>query len=202
MDAASRSPYLILNIPETASREEIDAAYSGLMSRFSEENYLGSPLWDMAAEKRQEIQSAYQHLNGVTEKAKPQLLPSEQAVSPSICCRVRDLLNRGDLEEAHALLTAQPDWDSDPELLYLRGILAWKHGWMDEASQLVRRAADAVPTNQEYQNALEKFCAKPKPFSRPNGEKGSFCSRFESAACITECCCECFCEGICDSIDC
>ena len=109
---------------------------------------------------------------------------------------------QGKLHEADVLLREQPDCDNNPELLYLRGVCAWKRGWLDEASRLVRRAADAVPTNREYQNAVEKFCVKSKPITGSKKAESRCCSRFDFAACSAECCCECVCEGICDSIDC
>ncbi|MBO4419481.1 MAG: tetratricopeptide repeat protein [Oscillospiraceae bacterium] len=171
------------------------------MSRFSEENYLGSPLWDMAAEKRRNIHSAYALLTG-REAAAPESPAAASAVPDCVSTRIRDLLNKGNLEEANGLLMEQPDRDSNPEWLYLRGICAWKRGWMDEAGQFVRRAADAVPSNQEYQNAVEKFCAKPSAFSQPTKGKQGVCSKFDCAACSAECCCECVCESICESIDC
>ena len=202
MDAVSQSPYEILNLPETATREEIDTAYSKLMSRFSEENYLGSPLCDLAAEKRRNIQSAYQRLTDAATDAVPHSSPSEPTESNTVSYRVRNLLNQGKLHEADVLLREQPDCDNNPELLYLRGVCAWKRGWLDEASRLVRRAADAVPTNREYQNAVEKFCVKSKPITGSKKAESRCCSRFDFAACSAECCCECVCEGICDSIDC
>ena len=215
MSTEKQNAYQILGVPETASPDEIRAAYEKLMERYSEANYLGSPLWDMAEEKRRSLEAAYRQLCGTeapfaddadpvqpdeTEPVQPDEADSDRSASVNI--RVRSLLNLGNLEDALSLLNAQPDRDSNPEWIYLRGIAAWKQGWLDEANRLIRRATELVPTNLEYKTGLEKLYTSPVPLSdRDKKERSWKCCKdnwFEFCGiCGAECLCEALCEGIC-----
>ena len=52
-------PYKILGIPNTATEEEVKAAYRELAKKYHPDNYADSPLADLANEKMQEINEAY-----------------------------------------------------------------------------------------------------------------------------------------------
>lgn len=208
MTIEEQNAYQILGVPETASPEELRDAYEKLEERYSETNYLGSPLWDMAAEKRRSVEAAYRLLNGAEapSAAEPEPIQPDQTNSdrsPSVNIRVRSLLNLGNLEDALSLLNAQPDRDSNPEWIYLRGIAAWKRGWLDEAHRLIRRAAELVPKNQEYQTGLEKLYTSPVPLSdRDKKERSWKCCKenwFEFCGiCGAECLCDAICDGLCN----
>ena len=207
MTVEEQNAYQILGVPETASPEELRDAYEKLEERYSETNYLGSPLCDMAAEKRQSIEAAYRLLSSAetpsadeTEPIQPEQTNSDRSSSVNI--RVRSLLNLGNLEDALSLLNAQPDRDSNPEWIYLRGIAAWKRGWLDEANRLIRRAVELVPKNQEYQTGLEKLYTSPVPLSERDKKERSWKWCKENwlefcGICGAECLCEAICEGIC-----
>lgn len=197
MTEEQKNAYQVLGLPETASPEEIREAFDRLEERFSETNYLGSPLWDMAAEKRELIRAAYAALTrgeGPTEEA-----PSDQWPLPgdSVSVKIRKLLNANDLDGAEGLLAAQPDAETNPDNIYLRGMIAWKRGWLDEAAKNVEKAARLAPQNAEYKAAVEKIHAglpasvKLKRSIKDNG--------FFSACglCLGECLCETICESAC-----
>ena len=52
-------PYKILGIPNTATEEEVKTAYRELAKKYHPDNYADSPLADLANEKMQEINEAY-----------------------------------------------------------------------------------------------------------------------------------------------
>ena len=203
--------YKILNLPENASREEIVEAYASLMERFSEENYMGSPLWDMAAEKRAQIRNAYNLLTAADtteelpeQKAASKDAPVKQGGLPeqSVSVRVRKLLNANDPDGAEALLMAQPDLDTNSELIYLRGMTAWKRGWLDEAAKSVKQAAKLEPNNAEYKAALDKVLFAPPSLNKLKESKKTRAKWVCGAcgACAGECACEALCDVICDSV--
>ena len=197
--------YQTLNLPENASREEIDEAYTALLERFSEVNYLSSPLWDMAADKRNRIRAAYALLTAETPEplreapdAEP---PATRPALPeqSVSVRVRNLLNANDPDGAEALLKAQPELETDPELIYLRGMVAWKRGWLDEATEHLEQAAGLEPQNAEYKSAVEQIKQGLPRFrdwdkaKKTNGKR--VCGACGAGA--GECLCEALCESIC-----
>ncbi|MBR6119670.1 MAG: hypothetical protein IKQ04_05055 [Oscillospiraceae bacterium] len=199
--------YQTLNLPETASREEIDRAYASLAERFSETNYLGSPLWDMAAEKRCRIREAYSLLcPGAEPPPETQAASAPISAPPlpesSVSVRVRKLLNANDPDGAEALLKAQPELETDQELIYLRGMVAWKRGWLDEAAKYVKQANRMEPKNAEYKAALDKILFAPPSLDRLKKSKktGGKWACGACGACAGECVCEAVCEVLCDSL--
>ena len=55
-------PYQILNIPPTATDEEVKRAYRDLARKYHPDNYHDNPLADLAQEKMKEINEAYDPL--------------------------------------------------------------------------------------------------------------------------------------------
>ena len=58
----SKDPYQILGVSPSASEEEIKAAYRELAKKYHPDNYADNPLADLAQEKMQEINEAYDTL--------------------------------------------------------------------------------------------------------------------------------------------
>ena len=56
---AVTDPYKILGVDPGATEEEIKSAYRQLVKKYHPDNYAGSPLADLANEKMQEINEAY-----------------------------------------------------------------------------------------------------------------------------------------------
>ena len=52
-------PYEILNVPSTATDEEVKKAYRDLARKYHPDNYHDNPLADLAQEKMKEINAAY-----------------------------------------------------------------------------------------------------------------------------------------------
>ena len=55
-------PYQILNIPPTATDEEVKRAYRDLARKYHPDNYHDNPLADLAQEKMKEINAAYEQI--------------------------------------------------------------------------------------------------------------------------------------------
>ena len=155
----------------------------------------------MAAEKRERIQAAYKELTEEAQSVQtqaPQTDEAEPERSDSVSHRLRALLNRNELDEAQALLEQQENRENDPELLYLRGMLAWKRGWLDEATQFVDAALRLAPQNQEYRTGRERLTGGLPPSARLKQQIKDRQTRRACAACFAECLCEGICEAICD----
>ena len=205
MDEMKQNALRVLNLPETATQEEIRAAFEKLEERYSEDHDLGSPLWDMAAEKRERFRAAYAVLSEqeapVQAEAEAEAQPVDQPEAEdgdSVSRQIRTLLNQNELDAARTLLEQQPDRENDPELLYLRGMLAWKRGWLDEATQAVDAALHLAPQNQEYRTGREKLMGGLPPSARLKQEIKDRKLGGTCAACFAECLCEGLCEAVCD----
>ena len=56
------NPYEVLGVPENASEEEIKKAYKELVKKYHPDKYQDNPLADLAEEKLQEVNEAYDML--------------------------------------------------------------------------------------------------------------------------------------------
>ena len=54
-----RDPYEVLGIAPTATDDEVKTAYRNLARKYHPDNYTDNPLSDLAQEKMQEINEAY-----------------------------------------------------------------------------------------------------------------------------------------------
>ena len=54
-----KDPYSVLGVPRTATDDEIKKAYRELARKYHPDNYVNSPLADVASEKMKEINEAY-----------------------------------------------------------------------------------------------------------------------------------------------
>ena len=64
-------PYQILNIPPTATDEEVKRAYRDLARKYHPDNYHDNPLADLAQEKMKEINEAYDQIQKPPRRATP-----------------------------------------------------------------------------------------------------------------------------------
>lgn len=156
-----KDPYEVLGVPKGASQDEIKKAYRELARKYHPDHYAGNPLADLAEEKMKEINEAYAVLTkdgGAGASSASGSYGSAGYSGPSggsaEFAEVRRRIQAGDLEGAERILdgvggrTAQ--W------YYLRGVIAQRRGWMDEAAQNFRIAVQMEPGNPEYAAALNR----------------------------------------------
>ena len=147
-----KDPYEVLGVPKGASQDEIKKAYRELARKYHPDHYAGNPLADLAEEKMKEINEAYAVLTkdggaGGTSTAGSYGSTGYSGPSGGSAefVEVRRRIQAGDLEGAERILdgiggrTAQ--W------YYLRGVIAQRRGWMDEAAQNFRIAVQMEPGN-------------------------------------------------------
>lgn len=156
-----KDPYEVLGVPKGASQDEIKKAYRELARKYHPDHYAGNPLADLAEEKMKEINEAYAVLTkdgGAGASSASGSYGSTgysgssggSAEFAEVCRRIQT----GDLDGAERILdgiggrTAQ--W------YYLRGVIAQRRGWMDEAAQNFRIAVQMEPGNPEYAAALNR----------------------------------------------
>jgi len=104
--------------------------------------------------------------------------------------RVRQFIDRGDLDQAEALLRGLNS--RDPEWMFLKGVISLRKGWYEQAYQLFRQAAAAAPGNLR---AVEQMEAANRGFQTASWGRRSGQGPDPCAVCTTLWCADCLCES-------
>ncbi len=210
------NPYQVLGVSETASDDEIRAAYRELVKKYHPDKYQDNPLKNPADEKLKEINEAYDTITrqrknstassyayGNTGSDSGFSGSSYRASSPDLI-QVRRLLNNQRIQEARRALEAitvrGAEWN------YLYGITLFRSGEYASARRYLDLAAQMEPGNAEYGNAANSFSAYGTrgyhSYGDDRGGMGDSCSggglcRVCSAIWCLDSCCECTGGDIC-----
>ena len=201
-------PYKILGVPEDASDEEIKKAYRELARKYHPDNYHDNPLADLAQEKMKEINAAYEQIT--KERASGKRGSGSGGASygasgyggyggyqgyggyggsqsysgqSSVLQQARIAINTGNISRAEALLANYSDHNA--EWNFLKGVVCYRRGWMDEALRYYRTAVQMDPGNAEYRQALDFMEGTDDTAYRPGGSFGTLCS---GNPCLSMCC--------------
>ena len=199
----ANDPYKVLGIERTATDEEVKKAYRELARKYHPDNYVNTPLADLAEEKMKEINEAYEMIQKMRkENADGYSDFYRQGDSGSTYGRerlyeIRSYIESNNFYEAEIRLNSVPSADRNAEWYFLKGIVFRARGWYFEASKYFEAACRMDPANTEYRIALESI----RTYTVPSGRY-----RSDDAICslccgltIADCCCEC-CGG--DLISC
>ena len=195
-------PYSVLGVKPDASDDEIKRAYRELARKYHPDNYQNNPLADLAEEKMKEINEAYdtitrmrsgggntggyQGQNAYRGNYQQQYSGS---TSGSLYSQVRQAINMGDISRAEQLLRSAPSQDA--EWHFLSGSIAYRKGWLDEATQHFQMACNMDPSNGEYRQALMMMRQGGQAY-RPYGYGGGADACDICTACM---CLNCLCGG-------
>ncbi len=171
-------PYQVLGVPETATDAEIKRAYRDLARKYHPDNYHDNPLADLAQEKMKDINAAYEEINrrrsgGGNSHSSAGYGSSYGGTyqtygqsSSSVLQQVRIAINTGNLSRAEALLANYNDHNA--EWNFLRGVVCYRRGWMDEAKRYYETACQMDPGNAEYRQALNYMTQGARQAYHPN----------------------------------
>lgn len=195
-------PYQVLGVSESATDEEIKKAYRDLARKYHPDNYHDNPLADLAQERMKEINAAYERITkersgggGRPGSSNGYGYGGQQyrtSSSSSVLQQARMAVNSGDLSRAEALLANYSDHNA--EWNFLKGVICYRRGWMDEAKRYYETACQMDPGNLEYRQAMSFMANGPRGAYRPGG--GPFGTEVCSGnLCLELCCIYTLCNG-------
>lgn len=193
-----QNPYEVLGIKEGASQEEIKAAYREQVKKYHPDKHTDNPLQELAEEKLQEINEAYEYLSknngkggyesfsGSSRNAGP------QSQNPAFV-EVRRMIDRGNLPGAEAALSRIKT--KNAEWFFLNGMLSLRKGWYDDAVNQVQTAMSMDPSNMEYRNAMNSIMAsgtgyRTSAYGRGYSSNDDLC-RMLQCYCCADALCDC-----------
>lgn len=206
-------PYSVLGITPEATDEEVKQAYRSLARKYHPDNYQDNPLADLAEEKMKEINEAYEVITKMRAGGAGAYRASssgsgsayqsrsyggsssyngyqqQRGNTDPLYARVRSAINAGDISQAEALLDQAPRQDA--EWYFLRGSVAYRKGWLDEAMGNYQRAVSMDPGNVEYRRAYNMMQQGGQAY-RSDGYSAGMDAM---DCCTTMMCLNCLCGG-------
>ena len=201
-----KDPYEVLGIQPTVSDDEVKAAYRELAKKYHPDNYNDNPLSDLAQEKMQEINEAYDAIirmrrqsgagnNGNTAYGgQSSYGGGYTGQSGARYADIRNLIRLGRTIDAETLLDGIPAPARDAEWYFLKGSVLYKKGWLDDAHNHFSTANRMDPSNPEYRAAFNRMEQQRRiggyHTGAPMGGGCSACDMCQGLICA-DCCCEC-----------
>lgn len=197
-------PYKVLGVSPNATEEQIKTAYREMAKKYHPDNYADNPLSDLAQEKMQEINQAYDTIM-VQRKSQSNRNGSPDPGNGTYSSQfsdIRRMINLGRIAQAQELLDGVNVNRRDAEWYFLKGSVYYSRGWLDEALQNFQQAVTMDPHNSEYRatyNQLlwQRQTGQPRYGQTPYSRSGDcsccdLCAAFYCASCCMDCMGGCF----------
>ena len=158
-----KDPYSILGVKYDASDDEVKEAYRNLVRKYHPDNYTDdNPLKDLANEKMQEVNEAYDQIVKMREDEKNGTAKNADYTSSSYQSdprygEIRRLLNARRFSEAERKLNMFSEYDCGAEWHYLKSVVLMHRGLVNDAMRELETACMMDPSNLEYQKAKQMF---------------------------------------------
>ena len=195
----NKDPYEVLGISPSATDDEVKAAYRALAKKYHPDNYADNPLSDLAQEKMQEINEAYDAI--VRARKEGGRSGGYQSAgntggysSGGRYGDIRRMIAQNRLGDAQVLLDGVPYGSRDAEWHFLMGSVLYKKGWLEDAATHFATACRMDPGNLEYRQAMDRInMSRQTGGYRTNGGARRDCDACDVCSTLycADCCCEC-----------
>jgi len=194
-----RDPYEVLGVPSTATDDEVKTAYRNMARKYHPDNYTDNPLSDLAQEKMQEINEAYDtivRLRKGSGSAGSSANGGYRAPGggASRYGDIRQMITQNRIADAEMLLDGIQSYARDAEWFFLKGSVLYKKGWLEEAYTHFATACRMDPGNMEYRQAYNRVAQSRQTggyrTADVNGQGCNTCDVCTTLYCA-DCCCEC-----------
>ena len=203
-----KDPYQILGISSTATDEEVKNAYRNLARKYHPDNYGDdNPLKELANEKMQEINAAYDEILAMRERGEragnSYYDPGAgQGSTTGVFGEIRQKINARRFGEAERMIADVPINNRNAEWHYLNSVLLMRRGNVNDAMRELEMACSMEPGNMEYQKAKEMFNTSSRGYGstyygeddrryRRRSSTDDACDCCANLICL-DCLCECF----------
>lgn len=144
--------YKLLGVEETASDEEIKAAYDALKAKYSEDRWLDGEEGNEAARMLNKLDAAYAEITSARAEK------NTNTEGQSSFEKVAAALKADDVEGAQRLLDEFNERSA--EWHYLQAVVFYKKNWTNESKKQLELAMQMDETNVKYREAYNKMNAK------------------------------------------
>ncbi len=189
----NRDPYEVLGISPSATDDEVKSAYRALARKYHPDNYANNPLSDLAEEKMQEINDAYDAIVRMRKGGGHQSGGRQGGYAAnSRHGDIRQMIHQNRIHDAEVLLDGIPSHARDAEWFFLKGSVLYKKGWLEEAYTHFETACRMEPSNNEYRQAYNQVSAYRQTggYRTRGGQGADACDVCTTLYCA-DCCCEC-----------
>ena len=197
-----KDPYQVLNVPRSASDEEIKKAYHTLARKYHPDNYAGSAQAAGYEEIMKEINEAYDAIQ--KERASGSSYwdgagastNSYTSAGTTSFAEARRKIAEGDYDGARMIIDSTPAADRGAEWNFLMGCLLSHYGHYYDAMRYIEIACYLDPNNPEYREARRRMRQRADSYgetyrTNPGVGECDVCGTCSTLICCDSCC-ECF----------
>ena len=195
-----KNPYDVLGISPSCTNEEVRNAYKALAKKYHPDNYVDSPLADMAEERMKEINEAYDEIlrlrtngSGGQQNGSNSYTSSDfYSNDDPIYNQARGMINRGEYKQAEALLNGIEQTKRNAEWFFLKGCILVHRGDYFDALRYIERACELDPGNREYSTLRDNLRVQSQSYGSMNSRQAGGCSMCDICSMLI--CLDCLCR--------